>query len=131
MEINLKADSGRIELAAYNYAKDSLVGIVDKIGAGKRNSSVNPDSSVYFNAPVVILNLDAIAKTTMRIEIYVKDIAGAKDSTKISQIRDILVPLFKGVTLDDSYFMAHVNDISGDDNAGFSFVFLNLAVTVV
>ena len=129
--VAVKADSGKLELAVHAHILPYLTGICDFVKAGSRNASKNPDNSVYCNAPVIILDLNAISRTTMRIEIYVKDIDGFKNSTKLSEIRDALVPVLGGVTLNDSYFVAHVSDITGKDNAGFSYVFLNLAVTIV
>lgn len=132
MGVGLKSDSGKIELAAYNYAVSTITGIVDKIGCGTRSTIDNPASSVYFNAPIVILDNGALSKTTMRIEIYVKDIAGSKNITKITQIRDALIPLFeKGVLISDAYFMAFVSDITGSDGNGFHYCFLNLSVTII
>lgn len=132
MDISIKADSSKIELAVHGLIETPLVGVCDFVKAGSRNSSKNPDTSVYCNATVPILDLSAISQTTIRIEIYAKDIDGFKNSTKLSAIRDVIMSTIKdGVTIDDSYFVTLNNEFSRTDGAGFHFVFLNMNVIII
>jgi len=132
MDTALKADSSKIEMAVYNLIQPALVGICDFVKVGSRNPKENPTKSVYCNAPVPIVDLSAIERTTMRIEIYVAQIAGFKDTTTLSTIRDVIVPLIgSGITLDDSYIINRGTELSRADGNGFDFIFLNLNVTVI
>lgn len=131
MGVSIKADSGKIELALYNHIKDVVSPVCDFIKLGHRNSKIQDDKMVYCNSPVQIIDLDPISQTISRIEIYVKKIGGFKDVTTLSQIRDLIIPLIGGVTIDDSYFISLKNEISGDDGDEFNYIFLNLAVTII
>lgn len=132
METSIKADSSKIEMAVYNLIKTPLAGVCDFVKVGSRNPKENPSKSVYCNAPVPIVDLSAINQTLMRIEIYVAQISGFKDTNGLSAIRDIIIPLIaEGVTIDDSYFVALKDELSREDGNGFNFIFLNLAVTVI
>lgn len=132
MGVQTKLDSGKLEIALYNFVSPLLSGICDFVKPGGRNASKNPDQSVYCNSPVQINDLDAIGKTIARIEIYVAENGGFKDVTKLSAIRTPIVDAIgKGVLLENSYYITSIGELSRSDGNGFYFIFLNLAVTVV
>ena len=131
MGVSLKADSSKIELAVHGLITPALAGVCDFVKAGSRNPKENPSKQVYCNATVPIVDLSAISQTTIRIEIYVEQTKGFKNSTTLSQIRDIIIPLIAdGVTIDNSYFVALTSELCRPDGNGFDFIFLNLAVTI-
>jgi hypothetical protein len=131
MDVSIKADPSKIELALHGLIFPKLTEVCDFVKVGPRNTSKQESKMVYCNAPVPVVDLNAISQTTARIEIYVEQISGFKDTTSLSEIRDIIVPLINGVTINDSYFVTLENELSMYDNAGFNFIFLNLAVTII
>lgn len=131
MDISLKSDPSKIELALHGLIKIPLAGVCDFVKTGSRNTSENPDCSVYCNASVPILDIGAIQQTTTRIEIYAKQIGGFKNNTKLTEIRDIIIPLIENVKIDNSYLINKKSELSRPDGSGFDFIFINLNVTII
>lgn len=126
-----KLDAGKIETALYNFIRPMFEMDDVYVMGGTRNSSKNESKSVYCNAPIEIKDLNAYGKTVARIEIYVKKIDGIKNAAEISRIHDAIVgSLQKSVRIED-YGFSYMNEIPGDDRAGYNFIFINLATLIL
>lgn len=132
MAFSVKTDSSALELAVHGFIQPKLAGVCDFVKVGSRNASKNPPKSVYCNATSPIVDQSAISQTIMRIEIYVEQIGGFKDTTGLSAIRNVIMKAIgDGVTLDKTYFINLSNELSRPDGNGFDFIFLNLNVTII
>jgi hypothetical protein len=123
----LRLDASKIEKAMVGHIKDNSS--YTAVHAGHRNMGNNATDMVYCNAPVDILDKVAMGKTTMRVELYVKKSGGFKNIIRLTSIRDAIVPLFP-VKLGNYYF-EYISEISGQDDAGYDFIFINLHVIII
>jgi len=124
----LKLDASKMEKAMVDHIVANSA--YTSVYAGHRNMANNPvgGNMIYCNAPVDVLDKVAMAKTTMRIELYVKKSSGFKNILGLTAIRDVVVALLP-VKLGD-YYYDYISEISGQDDANYDFIFINLHVII-
>ena len=121
-----RLDASKIEKVVYDYLIANSV--ADFIIPGHRNMSVNRPEMVCCNVPSQITDSNAIGDTMMRIEIFVKQIRGYKNTTALTTIHDKIVDLLP-VTI-GNYSFEYMDELPGIDGAGYDFIFINTNVMI-
>jgi len=127
---DISTDAGKLELAVYNVLKPHIPEDV-YLNTGARHKKINEEKMIYCNAPLQFYDLSAIGKTRMRVEIYVKDIGGFKDSLNLSLLREIVLPLMDGAFVDNHYMLEYTGEMVANDNAGYHFILMSFNVVSV
>lgn len=133
MGISLKKlDAAKIEEKLYSFVRPMFDTDDVFVMGGSRSRTVNFERQVYCNSPVEIKNREAYAQTVSRIEIFVQNTSsGIKNASVLTRIRDkITSSLQGGVKLGDYHF-DYIDEINGDDRAGFNYIFINLATKIL
>jgi hypothetical protein len=126
-----KLDASRIETALYGLVRPLFAEPDVYVMSGTRDMTVNLPRQIYCNAPIDVKNLSAYGRTITRLEIYVEKLGGLKDAATLTRIRDVMTDeLATGFTL-DGYRFEHIEEITGDDRAGYNYIFINLATVIL